>query len=289
MAATAAIQTVLCPVDFSAATGRQLAVAADLCRLFGARLVVHHNLEEMPPGAAVGWMYAAEHRGVPSESDDEERMRKLLDEVPVGIDKEARITHGLPASAVLEVGARVGADLLVLVTHNDGPEAHTSVTEEVIERADCVVLALHEPSLDVESSALAGLGGGPHAVLVPTDFSPESTPAVRFAFELARRLSLELHLLHVVEGHARAESEAEARRRLAALVPEELAGRVRVEVAAGDPAREIAAAAERLDAASIVMGEHTRAPFRRWMTRDTSRALLHRALCPVWYVPAKLA
>lgn len=287
----AAIQTVLCPVDFSGATARQLAIAANLCRLFGARLVLHHNLEEIPAAAAVGWMYAAEHHGVTSESDDEERLRALLASIPDGIAKEARITHGLPAPAVLGVGARVGADLLVLATHNDGAEAHTSVTEEVLERADCVVLALHEPSLDGEASSLALLGSTPQIAVVPTDFSDESTPAVRFAFDLARQLPLEIHLLHVAAaretGHEVEASLAAAR--LAELVPQELAGRVRCHVGFGDPAHEIAATAERLGASCVVMGEHTRAPLRRWFTRDTSRALLHAACCPVWFVPGRRA
>ena len=34
------------------------------------------------------------------------------------------------------------------------------------------------------------------------------------------------------------------------------------------------------------MGEHTRVPIKRWLTHDTSRAVLHEAPCPVWYVPA---
>ena len=34
------IQSVLCPVDFSQATSRQVDFATDICRLFGARLVI---------------------------------------------------------------------------------------------------------------------------------------------------------------------------------------------------------------------------------------------------------
>ena len=37
------IKTILCPVDFSQATARQVELAAGLARLFGARLVLHHN------------------------------------------------------------------------------------------------------------------------------------------------------------------------------------------------------------------------------------------------------
>ena len=41
------IRTVLCPVDFSPVTARQVDVAADLARAFGARFVLHHNMQLM--------------------------------------------------------------------------------------------------------------------------------------------------------------------------------------------------------------------------------------------------
>ena len=52
------IRTILCPVDFSEATERQVLFATDLCRLFSAKLVLHHNLRAVGPGAAVGWMWS---------------------------------------------------------------------------------------------------------------------------------------------------------------------------------------------------------------------------------------
>ena len=55
------IRTVLCPVDFSPATSRQVDVAADLCRAFRARLVLHHNVASMGTVASVGWMWNADH------------------------------------------------------------------------------------------------------------------------------------------------------------------------------------------------------------------------------------
>jgi nucleotide-binding universal stress UspA family protein len=33
------------------------------------------------------------------------------------------------------------------------------------------------------------------------------------------------------------------------------------------------------------MGAHARGLLRRIFTRDTSRELLHKAPCPVWFVP----
>jgi nucleotide-binding universal stress UspA family protein len=294
-----AIRTILCPVDFSPATERQLAFAADLCLLFGAKLVLHHNLDTAPPGAAVGWMWSGAHPGAPTEAGDEERLRELMAGLPGGVEAEARITHGLPSSAVVVVAELVRADLVVITTHGKSPEEHTSVTEQVLERAKCGVLALHEAGDEASPPRLVAAGDAARPVVVPTDFSRESMAAVECAFELARRLPLEPHLLHIVSPAgvaARATSEEpssalaeEGRRRLSALVPADLDGRVFVHVGVGDPGHEIAATAERLAAACVVMGEHTRIGLRRWFTRDTSRAVLHEVRCPVWYVPGATA
>jgi nucleotide-binding universal stress UspA family protein len=68
-------------------------------------------------------------------------------------------------------------------------------------------------------------------------------------------------------------------------VPADLAARTHLHLESGDPPAAIAAAAERLDASLVIMGEHTRAPLRRLWSQDTSLAVLRHAHCPVWFVP----
>ena len=53
------IRTVVCPVDFSLATSRQTVWRATSAARLGA-LVVHHNVTDVS-GAAVGWMWHADH------------------------------------------------------------------------------------------------------------------------------------------------------------------------------------------------------------------------------------
>ena len=84
----------------------------------------------------------------------------------------------------------------------------------------------------------------------------------------------------------RGESPVElAHQRLKARVPEDLEDRVTVRVEIGDPAEKIAEVAERVGASCLFMGAHARGFLRRIFTRDTSLALLHKAPCPVWFVP----
>ena len=52
-----ALETVLCPIDFSSATSRQVDFAADLCQVFDAKLIVHHNRHALASAATVGWMW----------------------------------------------------------------------------------------------------------------------------------------------------------------------------------------------------------------------------------------
>ncbi|MEZ5316768.1 MAG: universal stress protein [Vicinamibacterales bacterium] len=279
------IRTVLCPVDFSPASSRQVELAANLCRAFQARLVLHHNLTELSSRAAVGWMWAADHPV--SDEASAARMHELVARASAaGIPVDAQITHGVPVQAVLTMSQVVDADLLVLTTHGAADDDHPSVTDRVLEDSDRSLLALHDIRDEAATLRFASAGAPDQHVLVPTDFTREARPAMAFAFDLARRLPVELHLLHVRAGGGRGGDASRDLDAMAALVPPDLGSRVRLHVEAGDPADAIATAASRIDAACIVMGAHTRVPWRRWFSRDTSKGVLHRARCPVWYVPA---
>jgi len=58
-----AIRTVVCPVDFSPATSRQVDLASDVCRAFGARLILHHNVSDLSVGAVYATLVRLEAKG----------------------------------------------------------------------------------------------------------------------------------------------------------------------------------------------------------------------------------
>lgn len=279
------LKTVLCPVDFSPATPRQVDLAADVCRAFGAKLILHHNKHSLGTGASVGWMWNADHHG-DSPATREAKLQECLARVPGAIAAEGLLTEGPVSRSVLAVGEAVDADLVVLTAHGRPAEDHASITELLLEQGERAVLVLHEPELEPRTPHFASAGGERQVVIAPTDLSPESRAAVEVGFDLARALPIELHLLHLLpNGNGNGAVEEQARQRLRGLVPDDLATRALLHVEHGDPADGIARAADQLSAACIVMGEHTRVPLRRWFSRDTSRAVLHQARCPVWYVP----
>lgn len=283
------LRTVLCPVDFSPATPRQIALAADVCRAFGGRLVVHHNRPSFGTGASVGWMYKADHRVEPP-ARVEARLNECLAHVPEGVPHEGLITEGPASRAVLSVAESIDADIVVLTAHGTLSDNHASITEQVLERSGRAVLVLHEPAVESRTPRFTSQGTDRQVVLVPTDLTPVSQSAVSLGLELARSLRVDLHLLHLVSPRRRDPVDEDGlRSQLHALVPADLEPRVTVHVEQGDVASGIAGMADRLQASCIVMGEHTRSPLRGWFGRDTPRAVLHQAHCPVWYVPASKA
>jgi len=279
-----AIRTVLCPVDLSPVSRRQIELAAEVCRLFGARLVVHHNVAAAVAGVGIGWMWNGEHGERPSPKEAEERLGDLLDSI-ADVAVEGRLTRGLASTSVLGTAHEIGADLVVLTTHDLSPEEHSSVTEQILQEGTCAVLALHEPQVEGESPWHRGTDER-QRILVATDLTRESLAAVDLAVELARVAPVELHLLHVAPGgHGVASQEPTVEERMLALLPSDLAATATIHVEEGDPVARIVELAGDLSTAWIVMGEHTKHGWRRWLSRDTSRAVLHRAPCPVWYVP----
>jgi len=158
----------------------------------------------------------------------------LLARLPDEIEREARITHGLPSQTVMAVGDLVAADLVVMATHGESNEEHTSVTELLLEHSQRSLLVLHER--DVESGAPGFLSASPapHVVLVPTDLAAGSRAAEELAVDLVGRVPSELHLLHVPEKGRRGEPAAdELEREMRARVPEALAERVSFDVVKG--------------------------------------------------------
>jgi len=284
-----AIRTVVCPVDFSLATSRQVGLASNICRAFGAQLVLHHNVTDVSVGAAVSWMWHADH--VPAgPSSVDEQLRVYLRRVPQEVEVETCITRGAVTEGVLAVSDAAEADLVVLCEHMGKSEDHASVIEFMLERSSRAVLALHDQGADLAHPRFFrdGEESITQAVLVPVNVNNAAHPQVDLACDLARLFPLRLELLHVIEsGAGQSTSDSATRQRLHDLVPPDLAPRASVHIETGDPVAAIVRAARRLSAVCIVMGEHTRVPLKRWFKRDTSRAVLHEAHCPVWYVPTR--
>lgn len=278
---------VLCPVDFSDLSRQELALAVEVCEGFGARLVLHHNQAAVSPGLTRAWEWNELHRADAESSDKANaRLRALLADLPKTVSATATVSAGPVGPVLLELAAQLPADLVVLGSHGWSTADHASVTERIIASCPCPVLTLHEGDEVARRFRLRAAGEGEVIrVVVPTDLSPSAGTAVEYAFALARALPIELHLLHVAaRGRLHGELQA-AEVQLRDLVPAELMARVQCHIQQGESVDVILRFSQRLEPAFMVMGEHARGFLRRFFTRDTAREVLHRAPCPVWFVP----
>ena len=126
-------------------------------------------------------------------------------------------------------------------------------------------------------------------ILLATDLSPTSEPALRCATALARRFNADLYLLHVVPTPSGADPAADAAAQEAAVAMRRLRQEVLTAqdkfatpvILAGDPVARILQKAEDIRADLIVMGTSARCPRPGGLTD----AVVRGASCPVLAVP----
>ena len=143
----------------------------------------------------------------------------------------------------------------------------------------------------------------PTKILLATDGSKESTPAVRTAVELANSTGSELHVAHAISTapqrpyprhYERAQSEEILqRKRVAALVlldekvrqAEKMGGIVASSYyREGDPVKEVLRLAEELDVGLIITGGRRLARPRLFLSGSFPMELFRQAKCPVLIV-----
>lgn len=135
------------------------------------------------------------------------------------------------------------------------------------------------------------------SILVPVDFSSNSTRALEYAHTLAARFSASLHLIHVCEvpslttgsmdAYAVAYSNwsqqlgEEAERELLKLLPKLAGVPVTTEVLFGSPARALVTAATNRKVDLIVMGTHGHGPLMHALMGNVAERVVRTAPCPV--------
>lgn len=292
------VKTVLCPVDFSPISLRNLRMAVEVCKRVGARLVLHHNLDVRPPGfLSVAWMWSEDHEAGEAEKAAEvpARLQELFDLIPAGVAYEAKVTRGPLEETLLFVARGLPADLIVMGSHGKSGSEHDSLTEKIIINAPCSVLTIGESYVpeavfDAEDNAPADQ----MTMLVPVDFTPQGLGVLGAAVDLANDMPHRIEVLHVVAqtgtgDAAQEEREVEAaRQRLQRMIPDSLADRVSVQVKIGGPAETVLAMARELDVLCVIMGAHGKGMLKRFLFGTTTMAILHGAGCPVWFVPEAL-
>jgi universal stress protein A len=135
-------------------------------------------------------------------------------------------------------------------------------------------------------------------ILLPTDFSPSSAEAMRYACTLAQQFDAELHVLHVLEQRQSTtpafgmglalpsrvqETTAAAQQELERVLPADwAAGRKTVKaIAEGAPHREIVRYAADHQIDLIVLGTHGHTGLSHALLGSIAERVVRTAACPV--------
>ncbi len=290
------VRNILCPVDFTPISHRNVRMAVEMSKRIGSRIVLHHNLDVRPPGfLSVSWMWSEDHEAEEERKAAQvsERMEELIAEIPDSIEYEAKVSRGPLEATLLYLAQELPADLIIMGTHGRSSAEHHSLTERIIIQAPCSVLTIGEGYVPEEVFD-SDRKRPPEEMkfLVPVDFSPRSPEVLDFAFTVAEGMPHRVDVFHVVRHGRGAEKSVQSDRevqevhhRMVEMLPESVADRTSYQVKVGKPVEEILKAANEQDALCIVMGAHGKSPLRRFLFGTTTMSILHGAKCPVWFVP----
>jgi nucleotide-binding universal stress UspA family protein len=286
------IGTVLCPVDFTAETGRELALARQICERYGSRLVVEHNLDPRPPNfLTVTWMWSEEFENREEEKLNEAqlRLRGLLQELSESVKCEAKLTRGPIDESLLFLVRELPADLLIMGSHGWSTAEHRSVTEKMISKCPAPVLTVGNAPEDSEA---VGFQLSNLRILVTSEGRKRSQPALDLAVAFCQDMGSELVLLEVYprdigSGGAAERIDSEAGERLRQLLPGRLRPRAAYRAVAGKDVECVLEIAEEEEANLIIRQVHRRGLGWGAASRHGDLELLHRSQCPVLFVPAK--
>lgn len=141
---------ILCPVDFTDISRKNLRRAIELARQFEARLTVIHVVSKAPwmvppiPTVPVSMDQYQQELIASSRSALEEL---IATEVPDDLQAEMLLETGDPSQAIARVAEENAADLIVIASREDSALNRFifgSVAEKVIRSASCPVLVLKE-------------------------------------------------------------------------------------------------------------------------------------------------
>ena len=291
------ITRVLCPVDFSDTSQHAVDHAAAIADWYQARLTLLHVFVTLPTSEAPPLILDDATRECLETS-----LRRMAAGVPPGLSLDIRLEQAEHVHrGVLDHLAASHADLLVLGTHGrSGFERFFlgSVTEKVIRKATCPTLVVPPRSPDIPRRAPVLF----KRILCAVDFSDSSLSALAYALNLAEETDATLTLLHVIEmppelgenalaadfdiGLLHAAADADARRRLHGLVPDQARAYCTVETAVveGRPYRRLLQRAAEDRADLIVMGVLGRGAIDLLFFGSTTHHVIRAAPCPVLVV-----
>lgn len=263
---------ILVPLDGSKMAEAVMPDAHALAQRLGARVTLLHIVEQHAPATVHGDTHLS------GRSEAEKYLSTLAQRWSKdGVDVQAHVHTEQPqnvAKMIVDQAAELGADLVVLSTHGHSALREKllgSIAQQVVHEGRVPVLLIRPEREGVERPRTI------QSILLPLDGERVHESAIPMAVELAEKLGANIHLLSVVptvetlSGDETAPSAVLPNAMRAVLdfaqqggadylrrVRADIMSATTAEVARGDPARSIVAAAKRVNADLIVMATHGR-------------------------------
>lgn len=286
------LERILCPMDFSEFSAKSYEYAHSLAYHYGAKLFVEHVVQPL----TMAYPYYAFPDSVNQvycdlTTDAEKHLREFVQKYQWnGIHPEFVVQEGFVTDSILAFAEKRSIDLIVMGTHGRrGVDRLTmgSVTEQVLRKAHCPVLAVRKPTHDfvkpLEKTEPVQL----KKILFCTDFSEHSDRALQYALSLAMEYNVELTLLHVLDNiPSSTDIQAETSRVLRELerpIPEDTRNWcvVKATVRIGKPYQEIIQAALETQTDLVVMGVRGRNALDLALFGSTTHRVIQLGPCPV--------
>src|SRR5208337_1270173 len=289
------IERILCPIDFSEFSVTAYDYAQSLAWHYKATLFLQHVIDSLTPFYpyhAFPDAYNEICRKL--RADAEQQLQEFAKKHSWrGIQPRCNVEDGVATDLILRLAEAQAVNLIVMGTHGLRGIDHLtlgSVTEKVLRKARCPVLAVRKPA-----HAFPPPGGEPdlvqlHRILYCTDFSDQSEEARDYAVSLAAEYTAELTLLHVLEDISSSsdiENEtAQALERLEKRISPEAreSGRTKAAVRIGKAYQQIIEFALESRTDLIVMGVRGRNDLDVALFGSTTYRVVQLGPCPVLVV-----
>ena len=284
------IGSILCPVDFSEFSVNAYEYARSLAWHYKATLILQHVLYPLYSGLV----------GYDSNRDSDEKIsRQLRAESQKKLQQFARlharheirpecvVQDGSVTDLILSLAEARRVDLIVMGTHGlRGIDRLMlgSVTERILRRARCPVLAVRKPAHHFISSVHDPEPVHLRKMLLCTDFSDHGHRASEYAVSMAKECGAELTLLHVLEDVSRL---TELERKVASQLEESIAAKtpegctVKVTVRIGKPYQQIIQLAVEAQTDLVIMGVRGRGALDTAIFGSTTYRVIQLGSCPV--------
>ena len=266
---TPQIQSILCPVDFSEFSLYAYEYAQSLAWHYNATLFLQYILYS--PRPPEGWSEASEESCQEDCADVERQLQEFANRYKttevrpqcfVQESSQAGSVNGT-ANLIISLAKEQAVDLIVMGTHGlRGMDLLImgSVTEKVLRRARCPVLAVRRPAHHLVSAVRDPAPVHLRKMLFCSDLSAFSRHAMEYAFTMAEEYGAELTLLHVLEETPKSEDLESATEEAVKQMEESIAPEVRDEcpvkviVRLGKPYQEITQFALEAQIDLVIMG-----------------------------------